>query len=75
MGNDNIKVGLQGVAWRDMLKVQMPDTGLKRLSFEIYPNDELLLEGFKNAIIQREDHEEDKGLRRGQGQSSGTSIS
>jgi len=41
MENHNIKVGLQGVAWRDMLKAQMPEAGLLRLSFETYPNDEL----------------------------------
>ena len=39
MENHNIKVGLQGVAWRDMLKAQMPEAGLLRLSFETYPND------------------------------------
>jgi len=51
MENHNIKVGLQGVAWRDMLKAQMPEAGLLRLSFETYPNDELWLAGFKNAMI------------------------
>ena len=45
MENHNIKVGLQGVAWRDMLKAQMPEAGLLRLSFETYPNDELWLAG------------------------------
>jgi len=58
-----------------MLKAQMPETGLLRLSFETYPKDELRLEGFKNARIQHENHEEDKRLRRGKGKSSGTSIS
>ena len=38
MENHNIKVGLQGVAWRDMLEAQMPEAGLLRLSFETYPN-------------------------------------
>ena len=74
MENHNIKVGLQGVAWRDMLKAQMPEAGLLRLSFETYPNDELWLAGFKNAMIQHENHEEDKRLRHGKGESSGTSI-
>jgi len=74
MENHNIKVGLQGVVWREMLKVQMPEAGLLRLSFEIYPNDELWLEGFKNSMIQHEDHEEDKHLRREKGESSGTSM-
>jgi len=75
MENHNIKVGLQGVAWRDMLKAQMPEAGLLRLSFETYPNDELWLAGFKNAMIQHENQEEDKRLRHGKGKSSGTSIS
>ena len=75
MENHNIKVGLQGVAWRDMLKAQMGEAALLRLSFETYPNDELWLAGFKNAMIQHENHEEDKRLRHGKGESSGTSIS
>jgi len=75
MENHKIKVGLQGVAWRDMLKAQMPEARLLRLSFETYPNDELWLEGFKNAMIQHENYEEDKRLRHGKGESSGTSIS
>jgi len=75
MENHNIKVGLQEVAWRDMLKAQMPEAGLLRLSFETYPNNELWLAGFKNAIIQHENHKEDKRLRHGKGESSGTSIS
>jgi len=75
MENHNIKVGLQGVAWRDMLKAQMPEARLLRLSFETYPNDELWLAEFKNAMIQHEDHEEDKRLRRGKDESSGTTIS
>ena len=58
-----------------MLKAQMPEAGLLRLSFETYPNDELWLAGFKNAMIQHENHEEDKRLRHGKGESSGTSIS
>jgi len=58
-----------------MLKAQMPEAGLLRLSFEIYPNDELWLAGFKNAMIQHENHEEEKRLRHGKGESSGTSIS
>jgi len=73
--NHNIKVGLQGVAWRDRLKPQMPEAGLLKLSFETYPNDELWQEGFKNAMIQHENHKEDKRLRHGKGKSSGTSIS
>jgi len=28
MENHNIKVGLRGVAWRDMLKAEMPEAGL-----------------------------------------------
>jgi len=75
MENHNIKVGLQGVAWRDMLKAQMLEAGLLRLSFETYPNDELWLAGFKNAMIQHENHEEDKCLRHGKSEFSGTSIS
>jgi len=75
MENHNIKVGLQGVAWRDMLQAQMPEAGILRLSFETYPNDELWQEGFKNAMIQHANHEEDKRLRHGKGESSGTSIS
>ena len=75
MENHNIKVGHQGGAWRDMLKAQMPEAGLLRLSFETYPNDELWLAGFKNAMIQHENHEEDKRQRHGKGESSGTSIS
>jgi len=75
MENHNSKVRLQGVGWRDMLKAQMPEAGLVRLSFETYPNNELWLAGFKNAIIQPENHEEDKRLRNGKGESSGTSIS
>jgi len=58
-----------------MLKAQMPEAGLLRLSFETYPNDELCLAGFKNAMIQHENHEEDKRLRHRKGKSSGTSIS
>ena len=58
-----------------MLKAQMPEAGLLRLSFETYPNDELWLAGFKNAMIQHENHKEDKRLRDGKGESSGTSIS
>jgi len=75
MENYNIKVGLQGVTWRDMLKAQMPDAGLLRLLLETYPNDELLQEGFENTMIQYENHEEGKHLRHGKGKSSGTSIS
>jgi len=75
MENYNIKVGLQGVAWRDMPKAQMPEAGLLRLLFETYLNDELWLAGFKNAMIQYENHEEDKRLRHGKGESSGISIS
>jgi len=75
MENHNIKVGLQGVAWRAKLKAQMLEAGLLRLSFETYPNDELWLAGFKNAMIQHEKNEEDKRLRHGKGESSGTSIS
>ena len=66
---------LRGVAWREMLKAQMPEAGLIRLSFETYPNDEIWQEGFENAIIQHENHEEDKRLRHQKGESSGTSIS
>jgi len=73
--NHNIKIGLQGVAWRDMLKAQMPEVGLLTLSLETYPNDELWLPGFKNAMIQHENHEEDKCRRHGKGESLGTSIS
>ena len=47
-----------------MLKAQMPEAGLLRLSFETYPNDELWLAGFMNAMIQHENHEEDKRLDR-----------
>jgi len=65
MENHNIKVGLQRVTWRDMLKAQMQEAGLLRLSFKTYPNNELWLEGFKNTMIQYEDHEEDKRLGRG----------
>jgi len=72
MENHNIKVGLQGAAWRDMLKAQMPKAGLLRLSFKTYPNDELWLEGFKNAMIQHENHKEDRRLRRVKGESSET---
>ena len=75
MENHNIKVGLQGVAWIDMLKAQMPEAGLLRLSFETYPNDELWLAGFKNAMIQHENQEKDKRLRHGKGEFSGTSVS
>ena len=75
MENHNIKVRLQGLAWRDMLKAPMPEAGLLRLLFETYPNDELWQKGFKNAMIQHENHKEDKGLRDGKGESSGTSIS
>jgi len=75
MENQNIKVGLQGVAWRDMLEAQIPEARLLRLSFETYPNDELWLAGFKNAMIQHENHEEDNRLRHGKGESSGASIS
>jgi len=71
MENHNIKIGLQEVAWRDMLKAQMPEARLLRLSLETYPNDELWLEGFKNAMIEHENHEEDKRLRHGKGESSG----
>jgi len=53
----------------------MPEAGLIRQSFETYSKDELWLEGFKNAMIQHENHEEDKRLRHGKGQSSGTLIS
>ena len=63
MENRYIKVGLQGVAWRGMLKAQMLEARLFRLSFETYPNDELWQEGFKNAMIQCENCEEDKRLR------------
>ena len=58
-----------------MLKAQMPEAGRLRLSFETYHNDELWLAGFKNAMIQHEDHEKDRRLRRGKGKSSRTSIS
>jgi len=74
MENHNIKVGLPGVVWRDMLKAQMLEARLLRLSFETYPNNELWLAGFKNAMIQYENHEEDKRLRHGKGESSGRSI-
>jgi len=53
----------------------MPEAGLLRLSFETYSNDELWLEGFKNAMIQHENHEEDKRLSQGKGKSSGAPIS
>jgi len=75
MENHNIKVGLQGVAWKDMLKAQMLEAGLLWLSFKTYPNHKLCLEGFKNAMIQYEDHEEDMRLRREKGESSGTATS
>jgi len=75
MENHNIKVGLQGVAWRDMLKNQMPEAGLLRLSLETYPKDELWLDRFRNAMIQYENHEEEKCLRHGMGESAGISIS
>jgi len=75
MENHNIKFELPGVAWRDMIKAQMPEAGLLRLSFETYPNDELWLAGFKNAMIQHENHKEEKRLRDGKGESLGTSIS
>jgi len=75
MENHNIKVGLQGVAWRDILKGQMPEAGLLRLSFKRYPNEELWQEELTNAIIQHENHEEDKRLRQRKGESSGTLIS
>jgi len=75
MENHNIKVGLQGVAWRNMLKALMLEAGLLRLSFETYPKDELWLVGFKKAMIQHENHEEDKRLRHAKGESWGTSIS
>jgi len=52
----------------------MPEARLLRLSFEIYPNDQLWLEGFKNDMIQYEDHEEEKCLRRGKGESLGILI-
>jgi len=58
-----------------MLKAQMPEAGLLRQLFETYPNDELCLAWFKNPMIQHENHEENKGLRHGKGESSGTSIS
>jgi len=74
MQNHNIKVGLQGVAWREMLKAQMPEAGLLGLSFETYPNDKLWLAGFKNAMIQHENHEKDKRRTHGKGESSGTLI-
>jgi len=74
MENYNMKVRLQGVVWRDMLKAKMPEAGLLRQSFETYPKDELWLAGFKNSMIQRENHEEDKRLRGGKGESSGTTI-
>jgi len=75
MENHNMKVGLQGVVWRDMIQAQMPEAGLLRLSFETYPNDELWLEGFKNVIIQYKDYKEEKRLRHAKGESSGTLIS
>ena len=75
MENHNIKVGLQGVAWRAKLKAQMLEAGLLRVSFETYPNDELWLAGFKNTMLEHENHEEDKRLRHGKGESSGTLIS
>jgi len=75
MENHNIKLRLQWVAWRDMLKAQMPKAGLLRISFKTYLNDELWLDGFKNVMIQHEKHEEDKHLRHRKGESSGTSIS
>jgi len=75
MENHNIKVRLQGVAWRDVLKAQMPEARLLRLSFKTYPNNELWLAGFKNAMIQDENYEEDKRLRCGKGESSRTMIS
>jgi len=75
MENRYIKVGLQGVAWRGMLKAQMLEARLFRLSFETYPNDELWQEGFKNAMIQCENCEEDKRLRNWKGEPSGTWIS
>jgi len=37
MENHNIKVGLKGVALRNMLKAQMLEAGLLRLLFETYP--------------------------------------
>jgi len=58
-----------------MLKAQVPEGGLLRLSFETYPDDQLWRAGFKNAMIQHENHEEDKRQRHGKGESSGTSIS
>jgi len=50
--NHNIKVGLQGVVLKDMLKAQMPEASLLRPSYDKFPNDELWLEGFKNVMIQ-----------------------
>ena len=58
-----------------MLEAQMPEAGLLRLSFETYANDELWRAGFKNAMIQHENHEEDKRVRHGKGECSGRSIS
>jgi len=38
-------------------------------------HNEIWLEGFKKAVIQYEDHKEDKHIRRGKRESSGTSSS
>jgi len=74
MENYNIKVGLQGVAWREMRKAQILEAGLLRLSFETNPNDQLWLARFKNAMIQHKNREEEKHLRLRQSESSETSI-
>jgi len=74
MENQNIKVGLKGVAWRDMLTAQMPEARILRLLLETYPSNELWLAGFKNGMIQHEDHEEDRCKRSGKGESSGILI-
>jgi len=49
--NHNIKVGLQEVAWKDMLKSRMPEAGLLWLSYNTFPNDKLWIRGFKNVMI------------------------
>jgi hypothetical protein len=70
MENHNIKVQLRGVAWREVIKAQLPEEALLRLSMEEYPDDELWLAGLKTAVRRYEEYKEDGKLRRQNGESS-----
>ena len=70
MENWNNKVGLRGVAWRDMIKANLLENVIERMSIEKFDDDDSWIERLRQAARRYEDHEEDKKLRHSNGESS-----